>query len=159
MNNNNLKKLLVILTLVLDREHGCTYVRTEDVEKWGLKADELYYLAVKNLDVASKNMKAHASESDKARYVGLETDDGYDAARILVPGFRAFVAARLGRPFYFGIPNRDFLICWSADSTVEFTRFTRRNLKKDFAQQPYPLSPEVYRVTADDKIEKAEQTD
>jgi hypothetical protein len=93
-----------------------------------------------------------SSHNEAAKWVGIETKDGFDAARILIPRLREFLAGRLGSPFRFAIPNRDFLICWNAGASSRFAEFTASKVQKDFESQPYPLSPHVFEVTADGTI-------
>lgn len=132
--------------IVLDREEGYVYVRHEDAVRWKKSERELLDLAIENLDAASREMQMHASEGEDVKFVAIETKDGFDAARILIPGLRDFLAARLGIPFCFGIPNRDFIICWNSDASAGFSDFVADKLQNDFDTQPYPLSPQVFEV-------------
>ena len=86
-------------------------------------------------------MQMQSSDNEDAKWVGIETKDGFDAARILIPKLREFLAGRLGNPFRFAIPNRDFLICWNTGTSTLFSDFTASKIRKDFETQPYPLSP------------------
>lgn len=147
----------LLVGLVLDSQRGYVYLRKEDAARWGKEPPELRNVATENLDTASKNIPAHSSNNEKVRFIGLETKDGFDAARILIPGFRKFVSEQIGKPFYFAIPNRDFLICWSLDSGDKFQKFVREKVRQDFSEQPYPLSPNIFKVTADNEIVTAEQ--
>jgi uncharacterized protein YtpQ (UPF0354 family) len=147
----------LLVGLVLDSERGYLYLRKEDATRWGKEPPELRKVATENLDTASKNIPAHSANNEGVRFIALETKDGFDAARILLSGFRQFVGEQIGKPFYFAIPNRDFLICWSSDSGSKFQTFVREKVRKDFAEQPYPLSPNIFRVTTENEIMTAEQ--
>lgn len=147
----------LLVGLVLDSERGYLYLREEDATRWGKEPAELRNVATENLDTASKNIPAHSANNEEVRFIALETKDGFDAARILLPRFRQFVGEQIGKPFFFAIPNRDFLICWSSDSGSKFQTFVREKVRQDFWEQPYPLSQNIFKVTAENEIVTAEQ--
>jgi hypothetical protein len=68
---------------------------------------------------------------------------------------RAVVAEHIGSPFFAGVPNRDFLICWSATGDREFQEKMRQQISSDFDEQPYPLCRLALIVTEDGEIEIA----
>lgn len=138
--------------IVLDSDKGYLYLKREDALRWNKSERELLDIATTNLDEASRKMQMQSSDSEEAKWVGIETKDGFDAARILIPKLREFLAGRLGSPFCFAVPNRDFLICWSIGASTRFSDFTTSKVRKDFENQPYPLSPHVFEVTADGTI-------
>jgi hypothetical protein len=138
----------VAVALVVDAQDGYSYVRLEDAEAWQKSPDDLYAVAVANLDSQSAGVEMVTSEGPE-RFIGIEAKDGYDAARLLLPGIRQHVTASLGSPCLAAIPNRDFLFFWSEDNTPRFHSFAREKIDHDFAVQPYPLTPEFISVTAD----------
>jgi hypothetical protein len=83
------------------------------------------------------------------RFIGVQAADGYDAARILLPELCGFILSHLGEPFFAGIPNRDFLICWAADCSEQFHAFAREKIAGDYEVQSYPLTPSVIVATAE----------
>lgn len=138
----------VLAGLVVDRPGHYACVRALDVEAWSQSEDEVWRVALHNLDRASADLEIHASEGAPDRWMALSKRDGYDAARILVPGLREFFADHLGEPFYAGVPNRDLLVVWSADNTAQWWDFIEAKLQKDCSEQPYPLTSAVSVVTS-----------
>lgn len=128
--------------IVIDQEQGYGYVRQEDASEWALPSQELLDLAIANLDEASRGMAISSSQGPE-RFLGVELKDGYDAARILLPGLRAFAAEQLGEPFYVAVPNRDFLFLWSTSCSPAFHSFARQKIAKDFRAQPYALTGDI----------------
>lgn len=135
--------------IVLDSDVGYSYVKREDATRWKKSDEELLEIAIANLDEASHEMQMQSTNNEEAKWIGIETKDGFDAARILIPKLREFLAGRLGNPFRFAVPNRDFLICWDTGASTRFSDFTVAKIRKDFEAQPYPLSPHVFEVTID----------
>lgn len=138
--------------IVLDSEKGYSYLRREDALRWKKSDKELLDVAIANLDEASRKMPMQAADGDEAKWVAIETKDGFDAARVLVPNLRRFISSRLGSPFRFAVPNRDFLICWNTEASARFSEFTNSKVRKDFEVQPYPLSPHVFEIADDGTI-------
>ncbi|MGN6133681.1 MAG: hypothetical protein ACTHOU_04230 [Aureliella sp.] len=138
----------VLISVVVDAEHGYAYVRNEDVERWQVGLIDLYEAACENLRLASQNLDVSYFPGPPA-IVALDTSDGYAAARILLPSLREFIGERLGMPFYAGIPNRDFLIMWSADSEPEFQARMQAQLLEDTQSRSHPLSSRVLTITTE----------
>ena len=142
----------VAAAVVIDREKAYSYVRRSDLARWKIGADALFDHALKNLDAKSKAAKLQSSRGPD-KFMAYEEKDGYDAARLLLPGVRSEAAKLLGDPFLASIPNRDFLILWSAANSAQFQKFTRQKATDDFKAQPYPLSPATLRVWRDGRVE------
>jgi uncharacterized protein YtpQ (UPF0354 family) len=139
----------VLIGIVLDSEAGYSYVRAEDAALWGRTAAELFETGIVNLNEASRQLPMAMFPEPNLAIV-IETKDGYDAARLLLPGIRKFAAEKLGEPFFAGIPNRDFLIMWSQGAADEFQTFCRQKIAEDFDEQDHPLSPRILVATAED---------
>jgi hypothetical protein len=138
----------VVAGVVLDQPDGYTYVRVQDCASWQVADSLIWDEAIGNLNEASRGLKAHSAEGPD-RWVVISMQDGYDAARILVPGIRAFLAERLGEPFFAGTPNREFLVAWASDCSPRYWDFVEGKLAKDCREQPYPLTPAVSEVRRD----------
>jgi uncharacterized protein YtpQ (UPF0354 family) len=130
--------------IVLDEKQGYSYLKREDAKRWQKTPKFLLNTAVGNLNEASRPLPMQRVETDEVKFIGIERKDGFDAARILIPGLRSFIGERIGSPFRFGVPNRDFLICWNTDASEQFVSSTSKKLRKDFEGQPYPLSPNIF---------------
>jgi hypothetical protein len=144
----------VATAVVIDSEKGYRYVRKVDLAQWKIAVDALFEQALKNLDAKSKAAKLQGSRGPD-KFLAFEEKDGYDAARILLPGVRSEAAKLLGDPFLAAMPNRDFLILWSAQNSAEFQKFTRQKARDDYRAQPYPLTPMTLRVWRDGRVEIA----
>ena len=139
----------IMVGLVIDTADGYSYVTPERADDWGRTDEQLYDIALNNLNEASDDLEMAYIPPPQA-LIAIESKDGYDATRILLPGIRELAVERLGEPFFAGIPNRDFLLMWSVESDETFQKFTREKVCEDFQRQPYPLSPRILRVTEDD---------
>lgn len=144
----------ILVAVVLDAADGYGYVRREDREKWQVSEAELFEQAQQNLERSARQITLHEGRSSD-KLLAIQENDGYDAARILVPSVRKHAAELLGEPFLVGIPHRDFIVMWSTTNSPEFHRSTRDTLASDFATQPYSISGDVFEVWADGRIQRA----
>ena len=136
----------VVVSVVIDSPHGYAYVRHEDLARWDISAFDLYEVACENLKKASEGIEISFIEGPPPLIV-LQTQDGYDAVRVLLPEFREFAAERLGAPFYAAIPNRDFLIMWSRSAEQVFHEHIKNQVRIDTASQSHPLTSTILLVT------------
>ncbi len=145
----------VVVSVVIDSPHGYAYVRNEDLVRWSISQFDLYEVACDNLKKASEGIEISFIEGPPPLIV-LQTHDGYDAARVLLPEFREFAAQRLGSPFFAAIPNRDFLIMWSQTAEPNFHEHIKNQVRIDTTSQSHPLTSTILLVT-EEKINIARQ--
>lgn len=142
----------IAVGIVVDGETTYRYVNHDDAISWKVDDAALFNRALANLAVRSKGM-AFEAEPGTAPVIFVQTGDGFDAARILLPSLREDVARQLGEPFYAGIPNRDFLVMWSSRAGEEFRLRVAQLIASDCQQQSHPLSCKVLRVWRDGRVE------
>lgn len=137
----------VVISIAIDLTHAYAYVSPANLERWKVSEEAAYAQALSNLEEASDGIQIHAAEEPQ-RLIAIQTGDGYDAARLLLPAIRKLVVAQLGEPCCAAIPNRDFLIMWSRSNPEQFQTMVRAQVKQDCESQPYPLTSTVFVVTA-----------
>ncbi len=81
----------------------------------------------------------------------LQTCDGYDAARILLPEIRKVLIEKITGSdrgtVLVGIPNRDFLIAWPETMPADLEKSIRAQVVADAKNQHHPLSSQPMRIT------------
>jgi Protein of unknown function (DUF1444) len=144
----------IVLGIVIDNPEAYGYVLNSKLIDWDVDGDELRKVAIENLSRRSRGIEMIAVPGDNAMFI-VQTMDGFDAVRIVDPEMRSFIAEHIGSPFYFGVPNRDFLICWSKSGDTAFQEQMRSQISNDFDEQPYPLSRHAFEASADGEIRLA----
>ena len=134
----------IAVGIVADFPQTYAYIRQVDLVRWGVSSQELYELALDNLEAISGGIDIHLNEGGPETFLAIDSGDGYDAARILIPGLQDFIATHLGETFRFGMPNRDFLICWRLDCSPDFHHQLAGKIAEDHSERPYSLSPSVF---------------
>jgi uncharacterized protein YtpQ (UPF0354 family) len=147
----------IYIALVLHHGDQYVFINDADLEVFGVTAEEAWEQALDNLDAASTDIELQVFEADGGgKYAIIESGDGYDAARILLPSVRANVADQLGEPYIGAVPTRDFLIFWQADFPL-YKKFLDQ-VKVEFGNGgDHALSPELFRFEGD-KVEVSEIT-
>lgn len=141
----------VIIGIAIDDEKSYRYTTEKDLESWQVSAEDVYQTAEQNLSEKTKGIEMMVVPNNLAI---VNTLDSFDAARILLPELRQFFAENLGTPFYFGIPNRDFLICFSAEADEEMQQNIRNQIQNDVGERPYPLSKFIFCVDGKNEIKQ-----
>lgn len=145
----------VELGVVLDGKDSYEYVREEDRTRWAISQQELFDAAAANLAKKRAGVRLQGSDDATSRFLALEEKDGFDAVSVLIPSVRQEAAKVFGNPFLVAIPNRDFLIMWSAKQGTSFQSRVRSKVQQDFRSRPYPLLAVVLQVWSDGRIEVA----
>ncbi|PIR48951.1 hypothetical protein COU80_00885 [Candidatus Peregrinibacteria bacterium CG10_big_fil_rev_8_21_14_0_10_55_24] len=146
----------VYLAYVIDHETQYTFIQKSQIADWDINQETLEEAAGKNLEEVSQDIELQTFGPDKdgGIYMLIETGDGYDAARILLPSVRERVRQVLGDPFIAAFPMRDFLIFWNEDFSLQ-DQFVEE-VRLQFTEEPeYPLSPSIFRFNGN-SIEVAE---
>ena len=138
----------VKIGFVIDTEESYSYVSEKDAERWTIDPNELREAAMENLAERTNGISMMAIPGPNA-FIVVNTMDGFDAARILLPQIQEYFTEMIGGPFFIGVPNRDFLICWSKAGDEKFQSDMRGQISRDFDQQPYPLSGRAFELTDD----------
>ena len=96
----------VSVGLVADFPETYMYLREVDLQRWDVAADDLFDQAQKNLEELTQSVQLQLAGADKDVFVAVASGDGYDAVRILMPTFQAFLAQHLGETFRFAIQGK-----------------------------------------------------
>ena len=142
----------VRIAFVLDSENAMRYVSDDMFESWEVNIKQVLDLAITNLEVRSNDISATTVPGN---LFAVRSMDSFDAVRILSPMIRQAIIEAVGCPFYFGVPNRDFLVCWPKNA--EMTEIWRTQVKVDSEEQPYPISKNIFE--SDEHGQIAEATD
>lgn len=145
----------LVVGFVLDTANAYIFVTENELVSWNVTADDLLNAAYENLARRSESIEMTCVPGENALAI-INTLDGFDAARILLPEIRENIGNAIGLLFYFGIPNRDFLICWAKGSDKGFQNQIRAQIARDFEERPYPLCGKAFLAGPEGEIAVAE---
>lgn len=133
----------------LDAERTISYIPRRIFEQWGMDIDELHEIAIQNLVERSEQIEAQADQGEDGtvRLIVIQTLDGYDASRVLLPSLHERLSEHLGSPFVAGIPNRDILLCFRSDKEV--VGRLQKQVHEMHQNMPHQVSDRLVLVTPD----------
>jgi uncharacterized protein YtpQ (UPF0354 family) len=133
----------------VDCDRSIAYIPPLTFERWSISLDTLHETALDNLTARSQEIAAHAAqnESGQTTIVCVQTLDGYDASRVLLPNLHDRLRAHLGSPFVAAVPNRDILVCFR--EREELVPLMRAQTAEGFRTMPHQISEALFLVTAD----------
>ena len=139
----------LLVAYAIDSDRTITYIPRSLFDGWKISLDDLHEAAIGNLVAHSDAMQAHAAQDEEGRtnLILVQTLDGYDASRILLPSLHDQLRPHLGSPFLVGIPNRDILVCFRNEPEMADRLATQ--IEEDFKTMPHQLTDKLFLVTPD----------
>jgi uncharacterized protein YtpQ (UPF0354 family) len=140
----------LLMCFAIDSPTRMAYVTRDMLAKWDVPLERVQGVAQDNLAAKSQNTEATLLNGEDGRpYAAIiNTQDGYDATRLALPSVRENFAAELGDEYLVGLPNRDFLVAFSARN-LELAAGIIRQIRHDYHQMNHPITETIYRVSAD----------
>ena len=128
----------------LDDAKAYQLLRQPALNGWHVQQGEVEARAIANLEALSISLPLEVKQRlNRKAYAIVNTTDGYDAARLLLPSFMARLRATLEAPRVFvGIPNRDFLVAWTPDFTAR--KGFAMKLREDVLIRDHPLTDALF---------------
>ncbi len=135
----------LITTLVIDYDNRYEYILSKHIEQWAIPRSKLMESALCNLHALTEDIEIEAYGGDN-KYILVCGMDGYDATRLLLPPLIEKSIEILGSPFMAAIPNRNYLIMWSAENSDEYIDIMLKEIHDNYSTQPHPLTTSIYLV-------------
>ena len=134
----------LIITYVVDEARSVTFLNEEHLNNWDISVQDLHERALQNLQqrTAAHANYTTAGSGDQQLFI-FNTNDGYDATRLLLTDVLAGWAEQTRGNLVIGIPNRDFLIAFS-DADDEIVRAVAQQVQADAAQREYGLTDQLF---------------
>ncbi|MEA3339279.1 MAG: DUF1444 family protein [Chloroflexota bacterium] len=136
----------LIVTYVFDFPHHRAYINQEMMTKMTsdseITPDLIHEYALENLRkrTTSENYETHGLREQTM--VVCEMDDGYAAARVLLPDLMEKWARRIPGRMLIGIPNRDFMIAFS-DRDPGHVAAIAGQVRRDVGERDHPLCADL----------------
>jgi hypothetical protein len=136
----------LVIALLIEYEGRARYVRTRELEAWGLSAGDALALSVDNLAARSEHARIACSETEHGPLWVARTGDGRDSARVLLKTLYAALSEKVGQQVYVGIPHRDTFFACAGDKPALLHELARRTAH-DAERAPHRLSARVFQLT------------
>lgn len=121
------------------------YVTTQDLRDWGVSHSTVHVTALKNLDrlTRGKRIQKLATPSGERPMYIWHLEDGYDAARILLPKWLDDLAEAVPGELVIGVPHRNWFVA-VGDEDPELVRVVSKKVMDEHHTADFPVSPFLY---------------
>lgn len=134
----------LIVTYVINEPKSVVYLTEAHLEHWEVSERDLHAQALANLRQLTDSERDYKTIGAGAqRLFFWDTQDGYDASRLLLTDMLMEWQAQLPGQIVIGIPNRDFLIAFS-DSDRAVLEGVARQVEIDATHKEHALTGRLF---------------
>lgn len=128
----------------LDR-YRVRYVTYEDLRDWGVSHTVLHLTCIQNLQKLTAPLRFTKLDNPKRSNPMFiwNQNDGYDAARLLLPKYLDEFAAGVSGNLIIGVPDRHWLVA-AGDDDPRLIEFVASKVKERHGDAAFPVSPDLY---------------
>lgn len=123
-----------------------TWITGDMLIQLGLSAEKAAAIALDNLAMELERVSVEELDVGKVTLVTFGTDLPCKTALLLAPNLMTTLDKIMEIPVMAVAPDRDFLYLWPAKHT-DFAGKLGGVVSREFAEAPYPLSTEVFKIT------------
>jgi uncharacterized protein YtpQ (UPF0354 family) len=134
----------LMITYVISEGSRLAYINEQHLERWQASTHDLHEQAIANLRQRTDDRGSYTATGEGARRIIIfNTQDGFDATRLLLPDMLTELRGQFPGRMVIGVPNRDFMILFSdADETILAN--VASQIEADAAQQANGLTDRLF---------------
>lgn len=134
----------LLIAYVIDEPTSVAYITEQHLDRWQISQHELHEQAIANLKRRTEERGNYTVAGEGAqRLIVCNTQDGYDATRLLLPGLLAGWRDQFPGQMVIGVPNRDFLVVFS-DADRQILASVAHQVQLDSAQREHGLTDQLF---------------
>ena len=131
--------------VVIDEPTSMAYVTSARLPEWGVSADEVFHTARANLAQGASGVTQRPGSSERAMVRFIDSGDSYFTSMLLLDGFLAGLAPRVGgRPIAF-VPDKNTLMVIAGDRPETLPDLFGI-IEQEFSESVRSISPVAYTV-------------
>lgn len=145
MLNGPLTEGLIVIYAIEEPNDKVRYVTYQDLRDWGISHTTVHVTAVKNLDRLTEGKRVTKLDRPEGGRPMLiwNLEDGYDAARILLPERLSEFAEAVPGRLVLGVPHRNWLVA-IGDADPEMVSMVQKKVQQEHRGAAFPVSPYLY---------------
>lgn len=143
--NGQIAEGLFVIYGIEESSDKIRYVTFQDLRDWGVSHSTVHVTALQNLDRSTKGQrvsKLDSPEGDRPMFI-WNLQDGYDAARILLPKWLDDFAETVNGNLVIGVPHRNWLVAMG-DGDPALVQAVQRRVHLEHREAGFPVSPFLY---------------
>jgi len=134
----------LMITYVIDEQGRLAYLNENHLESWQVGEHEVHAQALANLQARTAERGSYTTAGEGAqRLVIFNSQDGFDATRLLLTGLLIQLRPQFPGAMVIGIPNRDFLIAFS-DADRAILANVAAQIERDAAERDHGLTDQLF---------------
>lgn len=134
----------LMITYVIEEPGSVVYVTEPHLDRWQISQHELHEQAIANLKRRTDERGNYTVTGQGAqRLIVSNTQDGYDATRLLLPSLLSGWRDQFPGQLVIGVPNRDFLIVF-CDADRQILANVAHQVQLDSAQREHGLTDQLF---------------
>lgn len=134
----------LLVFYVVDQPTSISYMTAASLDGMDMTFDQLSALALENLDRRTGEDRFIVSSTEDGPIATANTNDGYDAARLLSPTLLLTLSRLLDTAtFVVAIPRRDVMLAVPAGEPELIAR-VRTQARAEFEAGPYAITPNLF---------------
>lgn len=145
MLNGQIAEGLHVIYGIEEPNDKIRYVSYQDLRDWGVSHSTVHVTALKNLDrltTGKRVSKLDTPEGGRPMFI-WNLQDGYDAARILLPKWLDDFAEVVPGNLVIGVPHRNWLVAFG-DEDERLVETVQRRVQHEHREAGFPVSPYLY---------------
>lgn len=145
MLNGPVAEGLFVIYGIEEANDKIRYVSFQDLRDWGVSHTTVHVTAIRNLErktAQHRVTKLDTADGDRPMYI-WHVEDGFDAARILLPQWLEDFAAAVPGNLVIGVPHRNWLVAFG-DEDPRMVEVVERRVKSEHHSADFPVSPFLY---------------
>jgi uncharacterized protein YtpQ (UPF0354 family) len=145
MLNGAIAEGLFVIYAIEEPNEKVRYVSYQDLRDWGVSHTTVHVTAVRNLERITRGKrvtKLDTLQGGRPMFI-WNLQDGYDAARILLPEWLNDFAAAVPGRLVIGVPHRNWLVA-VGDEDEGLVRMVQRRVQLEHREAGFPVSPYLY---------------
>ncbi|MGE5673133.1 MAG: DUF1444 family protein [Mycobacterium leprae] len=143
--NGPLAEGLFVIYGIEESDDRIRYVTYQDLRDWGVSHTTVHVTAVRNLERKTEGHRfTMLNTPDGTRPMFIwHLEDGYDAARILLPIWLEEFADAIDGDLVIGVPHRNWLVA-IGDADEQLVQAVRHRVQAEHHSAEFPVSPFLY---------------
>lgn len=145
MLNGAIAEGLFVIYGVEEPNDKIRYVSYQDLRDWGVSHTTVHVTAVQNLERKTEGLrvaKLDRPEGGRPMFI-WHLEDGYDAARILLPKRLSEFADAVPGKLVLGVPHRNWFVAFG-DEDPALVKLVRTKTMQEHREAGFPVSPFLY---------------
>lgn len=124
------------------------YVTYQDLHDWGVSHTTVHVTAIKNLERKTEKLrvtKLDRPEGGRPMFI-WHAEDGFDAARILLPRWLTEFTLEVPGDLVLGVPHRNWMVA-IGDEDPALVKMVQHRVQTEHRTADFPVSPYLYTWT------------